>query len=144
MNKYTLFYSWQSDRKDTNNLIRNALKLSKSELEKQDIDLVIDQDTRERTGKRDIAHEVLKKIDNCDIFLADLTPVTTIIPDAKTHDLPKHMPNSNVMYEYGYALQAKGENRMIVLASIVKSKNEHIEFMPFDINHDTITVISDE
>ena len=58
--------------------------------------------------------------------------------------MPKHMPNSNVMYEYGYALHAKGENQMIVLASLDKKQNEHIEYMPFDINHDTITLFTDE
>lgn len=54
------------------------------------------------------------------------------------------MPNSNVMYEYGYALHAKGENRMIVLASQEKENDEHIEFMPFNINHDIITLFTDE
>lgn len=48
------------------------------------------------------------------------------------------------MYEYGYAPHAKGENRMIVLAFLNKEENEHIEYMPFDINHDTITLFNDE
>lgn len=43
------------------------------------------------------------------------------------------------MYEYGYAFHAKGENHMIALAYIDSAKDEHIEYMPFDINHDTIT-----
>lgn len=47
------------------------------------------------------------------------------------------------MHEYGYALHAKGENRMIVLASLNKDDDEHIEYMPFDINHDTITLFTD-
>ena len=76
--------------------------------------------------------------------MADLTPAITYFPPKDSHDLPKHMPNSNVMYEYGYALHAKGENRMIVLASLDKTNDEHIEYMPFDINHDTITLFNDE
>ena len=32
---------------------------------------------------------------------------------------------------------------MIVLASLNKEEDEHIEYMPFDINHDTITLFSD-
>lgn len=51
--------------------------------------------------------------------------------------LPKHLPNSNVMFEYGYALSCKGENRMITLAKM--GRGEHVEFMPFDINHNTLT-----
>lgn len=143
MKEYRLFFSWQSDRKDTKKIIRKALDKAKKELESQDIELYIDQDTRDRVGKKDIKQEVLQKIDNCDIYVADLTPVTTIKPQEGSHDLPKHLPNSNVMFEYGYALRAKGESHMIVLASIDKEIDEHIEYMPFDINHDTITVFSD-
>lgn len=143
MAEYRLFFSWQNDRKDTKAIINSALKKAKNKLKADGIDLFIDQDTRERVGKRNIEAEVLEKIRKCDMFVADLTPVTTYKPK-DTHNLPKHMPNSNVMYEYGYALHAKGENRMIVLASLEKEKDEHIEFMPFDINHDTITLFTDE
>lgn len=144
MKEYRLFYSWQNDRKDTKRIIMSALRVAAETLRKYDIALIVDQDTRGRTGKRNIDAEVLEKIRGCDIFLADLTPVITYYPPKDDHELPKLMPNSNVMYEYGYALHAKGENRMIVLASLNKEEDEHIEFMPFDINHDTITLFSDE
>ena len=144
MVQYRLFFSWQNDRKDTKVIINAALKKAKNKLKVEGVDLFIDQDTRERVGMRNIDAEVLEKIHKCDIFVADLTPVITYIPSQDSLDLPKHMPNSNVMYEYGYALHAKGENRMIVLASLDKTENEHIEYMPFDINHDTITLFTDE
>lgn len=144
MNRYRLFFSWQNDRKDTKSIVSSALRKAAKHLATEGIELFIDQDTRERVGKRNIATEVLEKINNCDIFVADLTPVTTYYPPKETHSLPKYMPNSNVMYEYGYALRAKGENRMIALASIDKEADEHIEYMPFDINHDTITLFTDE
>ena len=139
-----MFFSWQNDRKDTKSIVFSALRKAAKQLATEGIELFIDQDTRERVGKRNIATEVLEKINHCDIFVADLTPVTTYYPPKETHSLPKHMPNSNVMYEYGYALRAKGENRMIALASIEKEADEHIEYMPFDINHDTITLFTDE
>lgn len=141
--QYTLFYSWQNDRKDTKTIITAALNKVKKSLAVDGVELIIDQDTRNRIGKRNIDSEVLEKIRNCDIFLADLTPVTTYMPPTDRYDLPKHMPNSNVMYEYGYALHAKGENRMIVLASLNKEEDEHVEYMPFDINHDSITMFTD-
>ena len=143
MKQYRLFFSWQNDRKDTRTILNSALKKVAKKLASEDIDLFIDQDTRERVGKRNIDSEVLEKIRKCDIFLADLTPVTTFYQPEDSHSLPKHLPNSNVMYEYGYALHAKGEKRMIALASLDKAANEHIEYMPFDINHDTITLFSD-
>jgi len=139
-NKYKLFFSWQSDRKDTKSMIFCALNRAKQELYQKGIVLEIDQDTRNRTGKRKIEDEVIYKIEHCDIFVADLTPVTTIQFPPQEHKLPKHMPNSNVMFEYGYAQKSKGENRMIILASLDANNDEHIEYMPFDINHDTITL----
>ena len=126
MAEYRLFYSWQNDRKDTKNIIKAALRTAAESLLQDGIVLKVDEDTRERVGKRNIDAEVLEKIRRCDIFLADLTPIITYIPPEGSHDLPKHMPNSNVMYEYGYALHAKGENRMIVLASLNKNENEHL------------------
>ena len=139
-NTYRLFFSWQSDRKDTKSMIFSALNRAKKEFAKKDIDLIIDQDTRDRTGKKKIEDEVIYKIEHCDIFVADLTPITTVYFPPKEHKLPKHMPNSNVMFESGYAQKCKGESRMIILASLDSNNDEHIEYMPFDINHDTITV----
>lgn len=144
MAEYRLFYSWQNDRKDIKGIVFNALKSVQAKLKAEGIDLIVDQDTSGRTGKRKIEEEVLKKIENCDIFLADLTPVTSLVKAPEEHELPKLMPNSNVMFEYGYALRARGENRMIALACLDKQKDEHIEFMPFDVNHDTITPFTDE
>lgn len=143
MPQYKLFFSWQNDRKNTKAIIFAALNKAKEKFAEEGIDLFLDQDTRNRTGKRNIDADVLQKIRHCDIFLADITPVITYFPPKEKHDLPKHMPNSNVMYEYGYALHAKGENHMIVLASLNKEEDEHLEYMPFDINHDTITLFSD-
>ena len=144
MKQYRLFFSWQNDRKEAKSVVFSALRKAAKKLDAEGMKLFIDQDTRERVGKRNIATEVLDKINRCDIFVADLTPVITYYPPQETHSLPKHMPNSNVMYEYGYALHAKGENRMIALASINKEDDEHIEYMPFDINHDTIALFTDE
>ena len=75
MAEYRLFFSWQNDRKDTKAIINSALKRAKNRLKANGIDLFIDQDTRERVGKRNIDAEVLEKIRKCDIFVADLTPI---------------------------------------------------------------------
>lgn len=144
MKKYRLFFSWQNDRKATKSIINKALNNAADKFKKEGIELIIDQDTSGRTGKRKIDEEVLEKIRKCDIFVADLTPVITYRPPQGTNNLPKHMPNSNVMFEYGYAQHAKGENRMIVLASLNIEDDEHIEYMPFDINHDTITLFNEK
>lgn len=120
-------------------IIKDALKNAKTTLAKEGFELVLDEDTRGRVGNRDIVRAVLDKIEKCDIFLADVTPVATMYKDVKGR-LPKHLPNSNVMFEYGYALHSKGESRMITVAKL--TRDEHVEYMPFDINHNTLTVIN--
>ena len=142
MKKYTLFYSWQTDRGDTKRIINNTLKKVHDSLEEEGIDLYIDQDTRDRIGTVNINEKVISKIEACDIFVADLTPVITLPENKEKGSLQKHMPNSNVLYEYGYAQKAKGQSRIIALASL--QPDEHIEYMPFDLNHDTITKFSTE
>lgn len=143
MTQYRLFFSWQNDRTEIKAVISSALKKVADKFAKENIELVIDQDTRGRVGVRNIAIEVLDKIRNCDIFVADLTPITTYNSKGSNKPL-KLIPNSNVMFELGYALHAKGENHVIALASLDKNTNEHIEFLPFDINHMTITLFTDE
>ncbi len=142
MKQYRLFFSWQNDRPEFKTIISSTLKKVARNLAGENIELVIDQDTRGRIGIRNIAVEVLDKISNCDIFVADLTPITTYIPK-DSNKPPKLIPNSNVMFELGFALHAKGEYHVIALASLDKSANEHIEFLPFDINHMTITLFTD-
>lgn len=142
MTQYRLFFSWQNDRTEIKAVISSALKKVADKFAKENVELVIEQDTRGRVGVRNIAIEVLDKIRNCDIFVADLTPITTYIPKDSNRP-PKLMPNSNVMFELGYALHVKGENHVIALASLDKKANEHIEFLPFDVNHMSITLFTD-
>ena len=127
MKQYRLFFSWQNDRTEFKTIISSVLKKVATNLAKENIELVIDQDTRDRIGIRNIAVEVLDKISNCDIFVADLTPITTYNSKGSNKPL-KLIPNSNVMFELGYVLHAKGENHVIALASLDKNTNEHKEF----------------
>ena len=144
MKTYKLFFSWQSEKGETKKIIFKVLYAISKELKSEEIELIIDHDTRERTGKKKIEDEVISKIEACDIFVADITPVTTLPENKEKHRLPKHLPNSNVLFELGYAQKAKGNSRMIVLAKLDKQQDEHVEFMPFDINHDTITIFETE
>ena len=138
-NTFRVFFSWQSDRIDVKKAIQRELDTIAKKLEKEDINLIIDHDTRDRVGTQDINAEVLQKILHCDIFIADVTPVSKILSD--TPKPVKLIPNPNVMYESGYALAHKGLSKMIFLASL--QHGETIAQLPFDINHNTITSIHD-
>ena len=140
-NTFRVFFSWQSDRTDVKKAIQRELDTVATKLKKEDINLIIDHDTRDRVGTQNIDVEVLQKILNCDIFIADITPVCKIFSKNDASIPAKLIPNPNVMYESGYALAHKGLSKMIFLASL--QHGETIAQLPFDINHNTITSIHD-
>lgn len=140
-NAYTIFYSWQSDKPDVKKAIFKELKNVKDILANDGIELTIEQDTSGRIGTKNIDEEVLRKIRNCDVFIADVTPICKIDTDGDSHKHAKLIPNPNVMYECGYALSQKGLDRMILVASLEDGENQSL--LPFDINHNTITNIRD-
>ena len=140
-NTFRIFFSWQSDRTDVKKAIQRELDTVAKKLKKEDINIIIDHDTRDRVGTQNIDVEVLQKILNCDIFIADITPVCKILSKNDASIPAKLIPNPNVMYESGYALAHKGLSKMIFLASL--QHGETIAQLPFDINHNTITAIHD-
>lgn len=72
--------------------------------------------------------EVEKKINNCHIFICDLTPVTIFDKNGKK----KAMPNSNVMFELGRATNHLPSDQII---GIVNTEERSVGEMPLDISH---------
>lgn len=118
--KNTIFFSWQSHEPRLNkNLIQESLRKAIKEVGRG---LEYDESTRGIPGSPDIFNEILKKIDQCLIFVGDLTLIGET-SNGKS-------PNPNVLIEYGYALSAIGSNRIIpVMNSDFGGPNE----LPFDL-----------
>lgn len=135
---YSIFYSWQSDTKDkSRSIIENALSIAKQELqENEGISIEIDHSTLGKSGMPSIDQTILRKIDNCDIFLCDLTPVVEYQKtESNGKNITKLVPNPNVLLELGYAMSAVGVDYIIPVAH--KGKWLPSE-MPFDINHHSL------
>lgn len=127
-----IFYSWQSDiDTDVNKFfiksalekaiasLKNELKVEDSERE----DISLDHDTKNVPGSPPIVDTILQKIDQCGIFLSDLTYVAHV-PD-------KHgVSNPNVLTERGYALKAVGHLRMIAVMNDAYGVADNL---PFDL-----------
>lgn len=92
-----------------------------------DCEVVYDESTRDEVGLPHIDRIVEYKIGDCDVFVADVTPVT--------NNQGKLVPNSNVMYELGRTYGKHNFQRIIVLAA---EGDWNVKNMPFDINHSTI------
>jgi hypothetical protein len=76
----TIFYSWQNDTdaKVNRHFIKDALEKAMKNVSKGlDIEetLRLDHDTKDVSGSPDIVNTILRKIDECSMFIADLTIV---------------------------------------------------------------------
>ena len=136
-NHYRLFFSWQSDELKSRKILETALQTAKENLrDNYGLDLEIDHSTLGESGMASIDQTVLRKIDACDIFLADVSPVTSYKQKlGNGQEVTKECPNANVLLELGYAMSALGVGYVIPVAH----QGTWIPAnLPFDINHRTI------
>ena len=129
---FKIFYSWQSDL--PRNLTRSFIKTCIDEAIKlaQDteaIEAVRDEATLGVTGSPDIVTTLFSKIDECDLFIADVSLCFT-----ENDKKRKHSPNPNVMLEMGYAVKTLGWERVICISNTDFGRD-----FPFDFAHNRIT-----
>lgn len=127
--KSTVFYSWQSDinPKINRNFIESALeKASKSMRNDVSIEASprIDQATKNVPGAPDIFDTILEKINNCGVFVCDVSIINSGIKGRKC-------PNPNVLIELGYAIKTLDWERIIMVFN--KAYGDPKNDSPFDI-----------
>ena len=125
-----VFYSWQSDLASILNrgLIRKALDDAILKINRElDIDeaIRVDQDTQGVSGSPPISETILKKIDECAVFIPDVSFVSGA-------DETRQSPNPNVMIEYGYAVKSRGDERIIPVFNTAFGDWREL---PFDMRH---------
>jgi hypothetical protein len=127
--KVTIFYSWQSDLPNNTNrgfierALHKAVESIKAEAEMV-IEPCVDRDVQGETGAPDIAQTIFRKIDECRIFVADVSIInSTTTTDRKT-------PNPNVMLELGYAA-----NRLTwdYVVCVYNTAFGSVKDLPFDL-----------
>ncbi|MBS5908847.1 MAG: hypothetical protein KIC84_16695 [Dysgonomonas mossii] len=132
--EFYIFFSWQSDVKGNIRYIDKKIKDAVIEItampEMEGCTIKYDHSTQNRSGSPGIVDTVHEKINKCDVFIGDVTPITII--EGKNDNSEKLIPNPNVMAESGFALRAVGENRIILL---MKANTGKIGELPFDIRH---------
>ena len=134
---FKIFYSWQSDlpSSKSRSIIQDAIKSAVNVLGSEMEDIEADRDTQNRTGSPDIAQTIFAKIDESDLFIADVTCVGEI----QAGDKIKKSPNSNVLVELGYAAGVLGWDRIIC---VINTDFGAIENLPFDIRNRRVTPFS--
>ena len=90
-----IFWSWQSDinpdisKHFIKKCLEKAIKKINKEPEFSDRTAEIDHDTKGEPGSPPITDTIFKKIKNCSVFIADVTPVAEVKKEDKVVKLPK-------------------------------------------------------
>jgi hypothetical protein len=138
-----IFWSWQSDTPGDigRYLVRDAIKDAIAVLrEPHNIEeplerearesLDIDHDRKNVSGTPDLARTIQEKIAGAAVFVGDVTLVgETLI---ENNGAKKKLINPNVAIEYGFALHALSDSRVLIV------QNTHFgdrEQLPFDLRH---------
>lgn len=126
--KLKIFYSWQSDLPNSTNrgFISKAIEKSAKQIYRKNniiTEYYVDSDSRDETGTPDLVANIFSKIDQCDIFIADIS----IINSESNY---RKCPNPNVLLELGYACSRIGWEKILCLYNTDYGK---IEDLPFDI-----------
>lgn len=131
-----IFYSWQSDLPNNNNrnFIQSCIDGVVSKY-KNTMKIDADRDTQNETGSPDITNTIFEKIDECDLFVADIS----IINKSKYklfRSRKKALPNPNVLIELGYAACKLGWERIVC---VYNTDYSPLEALPFDLRQHRIT-----
>lgn len=127
-----VFYAWQSDlpAKFNRTAVKKCLRVASGELEEQlstetrQIEILIDEATRDCPGSPNIPASILEKIQASDVFVADVS----IINSESDY---KATPNPNVVFELGYAVANLGWERVILL---INESHGKVKRLPFDFD----------
>ena len=165
MREFKVFYSWQSDLPSsrTRYLIQDCIDeaIKKVSSSVNGITFVADRDTKGLTGAPPIPQTIFSKIDECDLFIADVSLVNkyqcfaldeesdidcdekkkntgSIDEQGKKSEI-KYTPNPNVLIELGYAVNRLGWERIICF---INTDYGAIEELPFDLEHQRVTPFS--
>ena len=127
----TIFFSWQSDLGETRNVVKTALDRAVRGLSR-DVELEealrVDEDTAGVTSWPEITSTILEKIERCEVFVSDITPINGPPWDSRP------TPNPNGMFELGYALATGlGRSRIICVVNTAFLPRDDLKELPFDV-----------
>lgn len=139
---FTIFYSWQSDKKKSSNFISSSLEKAIKEVNKNKSTSInepikFDRDTRNESGSPAIAQTIFNKIEESDIFVCDVSLINNSLINRIANN--RLTPNPNVMVELGYAINLLGWERIICVNNSNLGDNESL---PFDIRGHRISTFN--
>lgn len=132
-----IFYSWQSDlpNNETRGFIQSCIDAAVKHLSST-VCVEADRDTKGEYGSPDIEKTIFSKIDDCDIFIADVSIVNKYDSQNPEDEGIRYSPNPNVLIELGYAATVVGWENIICFFDEDYGTTKDL---PFDIGHRRVT-----
>lgn len=132
---FTVFFSWQSDVPENSDFLRSFIKSSIKKFETtQNVYVLYDEASRSVVGSQKVEEVILEKIRACDVFIADITPITKIETEEGEKKRIKLLPNPNVAFELGYAMHCLAMEQVLIVLPTGISHGQ----LPFDFNHNRL------
>ena len=133
--KVTIFYSWQSDLPNNTNrgFIEQALRKAIASITTEEelvIEPCLERDTAGVSGTPDIASTIFRKIDECHVFVGDVSIINADSSERKA-------PNPNVLLELGYAAKTLTWDNVFCVFNAAFGK---IDDLPFDLRQRRMAV----
>jgi hypothetical protein len=97
----------------------------------------IDHDTEGLSGAPEIAATILRKIETCGVFVADVSFIGKT-PQADPNKPEKLLPNPNVLLELGYASAKIGWERVVLVSNTAHGDPDKL---PFDLKHRRFPIV---
>lgn len=130
-----VFYCWQSNLPyELNNTfiedcIKEAIELVNNSIPSTNSRFILDKDTSGVSGSPPVTEIILNKINECSVFIADISNVGKINTNPK-----KFVPNPNVLIEYGYALKSVSNDKIVAIINEAYGSPDQLR-LPFDIDY---------
>lgn len=144
--KLTVFFSWQSDIDNEKlknkeflcNCIKKALKNLENKGDLKNVFFEFQESTSNIAGNPSIPNTIDRRIENCDVFIADLSIVDSYsklelflrkLRKAKT----KRGPNNNAFGEYNKALASHSDGQIVTIMNYLNGDpTKDNSLIPFD------------
>jgi hypothetical protein len=132
----TIFFAWQDDLPPARykTFIRDSLDAAIKQLRRSEVlyeAIRRDEATMGEAGWPDIVATLLGKIEECSVFVADLSPIACT---RRAEMAPARLlPNPNVLFEAGCALAKLAPSQIITIVNMAALDGATLDNMPFDV-----------
>jgi hypothetical protein len=132
----TIFFAWQDDlpAEQYKNFIRSCLDAAIKQLRRSEVlyeAIRRDEATMDEAGWPDIVATLLGKIEECSVFVADLSPIART---RRAEIAPARLlPNPNVLFEAGYALAKLAPSQITPIINEEALDAARLDDLPFDV-----------